>query len=299
MAHNSIGNEGLEVLAESLSTNRHLTFLSLYDNPSITSAKSLAKLIETNTAITYLSAWGLNIGRDGVLLLLEALKKNTHLITLVLDEKDKETCQSSSLYEDVKHRIITKNSAMFDKHKEQVHMTPSEQKEQCDEKATNERILIKFHKRWEMITVSRFDDALKHYFEEFYDGCYKDFDSTTFITLSIARSQADNFIKAVRNRRDALKRIGILEIAIGRKNISAGEADINFNISLCESVKVGDSFEVSMLLQLGADPNSKDERGKSAVEIANEGGHIQIKEMLLTAGGKLIIMYTVLNVYKN
>ena len=44
-----------------------------------------------------------------------------------------------------------------------------------------------------------------------------------------------------------------------------------------------------MLLQLGADPNSKDERGKSAVEIANEGGHTQIKEMLLTCGGELII----------
>ena len=106
VAHNSIGNDGLEVLAESLSTNRHLTVLSLYGNPSITSAKSLANLIETNTSLTYLSVWGLNIGRDGVLLLLEALKKNTHLITLVLDEKDKETCQSSSLYEDVKHRVI-------------------------------------------------------------------------------------------------------------------------------------------------------------------------------------------------
>ena len=141
VAHNSIGNEGLEVLAESLSTNRHLTVLSLYGNPSITSAKSLANLIETNTSLTYLSVWGLNIGRNGVLLLLKALKKNVHLITLVLDNKDKETCQSSPLYEDVKHRIIFNIDiklnfpAMFDEHKEQVPMTPSEQKEQCDEKA--------------------------------------------------------------------------------------------------------------------------------------------------------------------
>ena len=45
-----------------------------------------------------------------------------------------------------------------------------------------------------------------------------------------------------------------------------------------------------MLLQLGADPNSKDERGKSAVEIANEGGHTQMKEKEVTGdGGESII----------
>ena len=150
---------------------------------------------------------------------------------------------------------------------------------------TNEQIVIKFHKRWEMITISRFDDVLKHYFREFYVGCYKNFDSTVSITLSIARSKADGFAKAVEVRREALGRIGILEVAIGIREISIRrEKDDNFNNSLLQSVKAGDSFEVSMLLQLGADPNSKDERGKSAVEIAIEGGHVLILKALLVSG---------------
>ena len=89
-----------------------------------------------------------------------------------------------------------------------------------------------------------------------------------------------------------MSRLGILEVAVDNNAIPIRrEDDKNFNTSLHESVKAGDSFEVSMLLQLGADPNSKDERGKSAVEIANEGGHTQIKEILLTGGGELIISY--------
>ena len=150
---------------------------------------------------------------------------------------------------------------------------------------TNEQIVIKFHKRWEMITVSRFDDVLKHYFREFYNGCYKNFDSTISITLSIARSQADGFAKAVEVRREALGRIGIMEVTIGKRKIFIRrEKDDNFNNSLLQSIKVGDSFEVSLLLQLGADPNSKDERGKSAVEIAIEEGLVLILKSLLVSG---------------
>ena len=150
---------------------------------------------------------------------------------------------------------------------------------------TNEQIVIKFHERWEMITMRCFDDVLKHYFRQFYNGCYKNFDSTIFITLSIAKSKADGFAKAVEDRREALGRIGILEVAIGKRKIFIRRGkDDNFNNSLCQSVKAGDSFEVSMLLQLGADPNSKDERGKSAVEIAIEGGHVLILKALLVSG---------------
>uniref|UniRef100_A0A1X7TBN6 SH3 domain-containing protein n=1 Tax=Amphimedon queenslandica TaxID=400682 RepID=A0A1X7TBN6_AMPQE len=84
-----------------------------------------------------------------------------------------------------------------------------------------------------------------------------------------------------------MSRLGILEVAVDNNAIPIRDKDDNnFDASLHESVEAGDSFEVSMLLQLGADPNSKDERGKSAVEIANEGGHTQIKEILLTGGRK-------------
>uniref|UniRef100_A0A1X7TMF5 Uncharacterized protein n=1 Tax=Amphimedon queenslandica TaxID=400682 RepID=A0A1X7TMF5_AMPQE len=96
-----------------------------------------------------------------------------------------------------------------------------------------------------------------------------------------------SLIDAINNKTNSMSRLGILEVAVDNKAIPIRREDNNnFDVSLHESVKAGDSFEVSMLLQLGADPNSKDERGKSAVEIAMEGGNTQIKEILLTGGGE-------------
>ena len=55
-----------------------------------------------------------------------------------------------------------------------------------------------------------------------------------------------------------MSRLGILEVAVDKDTIPIRrEDDNNFDVSLHESVKAGDSFEVSMLLQLGAVPKSK------------------------------------------
>uniref|UniRef100_A0A1X7TJ80 Death domain-containing protein n=1 Tax=Amphimedon queenslandica TaxID=400682 RepID=A0A1X7TJ80_AMPQE len=108
------------------------------------------------------------------------------------------------------------------------------------------------------------------------------------ITLLIPTSLSQSLIDAINNKTNSMSRLEILEVAVDNKVIPIKRKDDkNFDVSLHESVKAGDSFEVSMLLQLGADPNSKDERGKSAVEIANERKFTQIKEILLTGGGEL------------
>ena len=153
--------------------------------------------------------------------------------------------------------------------------------------------IIKLNHRWEVITLKKFKRVLQYYFgQEIADICtIKDIDiGSVVITLLIPTSLSQSLIDTINNNRESMSRLGILEVAVDNKSIPIRrEDDDNFNTSLHESVKAGDSFEVSMLLQLGADPNSKDERGKSAVEIANEGGHTQIKEILLTGGGELII----------
>ena len=155
-------------------------------------------------------------------------------------------------------------------------------------------VIIKLNDRWEEMTISKLKTVLKHYFGVTSDlFSHISFDYGSFVsTLLIPTSLSQSLIDTINNKTNSMSRLGILEVSVDNDAIPIRrEDDNNFNTSLYESVKAGDSFEVSMLLQLGADPNSKDERGKSAVEIANEGGHNQIKDILLTGGGELIITY--------
>uniref|UniRef100_A0A1X7TS43 SH3 domain-containing protein n=1 Tax=Amphimedon queenslandica TaxID=400682 RepID=A0A1X7TS43_AMPQE len=150
-------------------------------------------------------------------------------------------------------------------------------------------VVIKLNDRWEEMTISKLKAVLKHYFGVTSDlFSHISFDYGSFvITLLVPTSLSQSIIDLINKKTNSMGRLGILEVSVDKDTIPIRrEGDNNFDISLHESVKVGDSFEVSMLLQLGADPNSKDERGKSAVEIADEGGHTQIKEILLTAGEK-------------
>ena len=155
---------------------------------------------------------------------------------------------------------------------------------------------IQLSDRWDEMTLNKFKRVLQYYFgHKIADisTIIVDIDyGSVVITLSIPTSLSQSLIDTINNKTNSMSRLGILEVAVDNNAIPIRrEDDNNFNTSLHQSVKAGDSFEVSMLLQLGADPNSKDERGKSAVEIANEGGHTQIKEILLTGGGELIITY--------
>ena len=156
-------------------------------------------------------------------------------------------------------------------------------------------VVIKLNDRWEEMTLQNFKKVLQYYFGHLVAdiSTIVEIDKgSIIITLSIPTSLSQSLIDTINNKTSSMSRLGILEVAVDNNAIPIKREDNdNFNTLLHESVKAGDSFEVSMLLQLGADPNSKDERGKSAVEIANEGGHTQIKEILLTDGGELIITY--------
>uniref|UniRef100_A0A1X7TN08 Death domain-containing protein n=1 Tax=Amphimedon queenslandica TaxID=400682 RepID=A0A1X7TN08_AMPQE len=154
---------------------------------------------------------------------------------------------------------------------------------------TTKPIVIKLNGRWDKMTIKNFKSVLQYYFDPEIENLFSHISikkGSVIITLLIPTSLSQSIIDTINNNRESMSRLGILEVAVDKKAFPIRKEDNNnFNASLLESVKAGDSFEVSMLLQLGADPNSKDERGKSAVEIANEEGHTQIKEEILAAGG--------------
>ena len=149
-------------------------------------------------------------------------------------------------------------------------------------------VVIKLHDRWEEMTLKNFKKVLQHHFEPKFADLFSLVDiepGSVIITLQIPTTQAQYLINTINTKTDSMYRLGIMEVAVDNNTIPIRrEDDNNFDVSLHQSVKAGDSFEVSLLLQLGANPNNKDEEGKYPVEIAKEGGHDKVMLTLLTGG---------------
>ena len=149
-------------------------------------------------------------------------------------------------------------------------------------------VVIKLSKRWDEMTIKNFKEVLKYYFKDEVADLFSHISfkkGSVIITLQIPTTQAQYLINTINIKTDSMKRLGIMEVAVDNNTIPIRrEDDNNFDVSLHQSVKAGDSFEVSLLLQLGANPNNKDEEGKYPVETAREGGHDEVMLTLLTGG---------------
>ena len=149
-------------------------------------------------------------------------------------------------------------------------------------------VVIKLSKRWDEMTIKNFKEVLKYYFKDEVADLFSHISikkGSVIITLQIPTTQAQYLIDTINIKTISMKRLGIMEVAVDNNTIPIRrEDDNNFDVSLHQSVKAGDSFEVSVLLQLGANPNNKDEEGKYPVETAREGGHDKVIQTLLTGG---------------
>ena len=149
-------------------------------------------------------------------------------------------------------------------------------------------VVIKLSKRWDEMTIKNFKEVLKYYFKDEVADLFSHISikkGSVIITLQIPTTQAQYLIDTINIKTLSMKRLGIMEVAVDNNTIPIRrEDDNNFDVSLHQSVKAGDSFEVSVLLQLGANPNNKDEEGKYPVETAREGGHDKVIQTLLTGG---------------
>ena len=103
----SINDDGVITLVQSLKYNKSITYLYLSNNPDITSAsaQSLAELLLHNNTLEYLELQGTNIDTNGVLVLVETLKTNKRLRRLFLDKQHQQTCHSLPYYTTIGHRL--------------------------------------------------------------------------------------------------------------------------------------------------------------------------------------------------
>ena len=149
-------------------------------------------------------------------------------------------------------------------------------------------VVIKLNELWDDMTFENLKRVLQYYFKDEVADLFSHISikkGSVIITLQIPTTQAQYLIDTINIKTDSMNRLGIMEVAVDNNTIPIRrEDDNNFDVSLHQSVKAGDSFEVSVLLQLGANPNNKDEEGKYPVEIAREGGHDKVILTLLTGG---------------
>ena len=148
-------------------------------------------------------------------------------------------------------------------------------------------IIIKLNKRWEDMTLENFRKVLRRYFNGISDVCSRIFFrySSVMVSMLIPATCTTGFIDQVVSNECAMKRIGIFEVALDNEAIFKEADDINFELSLLQSVKDGDSFAVEILLQLGANPNTEDEGGRTALMLATESKFDEILKLLSTMCG--------------
>ena len=203
------------------------------------------------------------------------------------------------MYLSTVHTEITQHIENVDKFSEtsQLKLIRSTIKEKLSSEHTKP-VVIKLNNRWAEMTIKNFKRVLQYYFEPVVADLFSHISITTgpiIITLLIPTTLTQYLIARINEKTESMNRLGIMEVAVDNHTIAIKrEDDNNLDVSLHQSVKAGESCEVSILLQLGADPNNKDEEGKNPVEIAIEGGHNKVIQTLLTGGaieGKLMINY--------
>ena len=109
ISRDSISDDGVAVLAQSLQDNVTLQHLVLNNNPDITSdsAQPLAELLLTNKTLQKLYLHNTSIDTDGVLILMESLNTNNRTLSeLLLDEQHEGRCSTLPYYEQIRD-IVT------------------------------------------------------------------------------------------------------------------------------------------------------------------------------------------------
>lgn len=124
------------------------------------------------------------------------------------------------------------------------------------------KVVIKLNERWEDMTLENFNKVLKHYFGSTSDlFSHIDIDySSVMVKMLIPVSVSQEFIDKVIAKKVFMSRLGIYEVVIDGEIIFSQEDDNNFDQSLHQSVEADNRFEVSKLMELGADPHGIDEK---------------------------------------
>ena len=132
---------------------------------------------------------------------------------------------------------------------------------------TGAEVVLKFISQWENQTIKGLESFLAHYFDrsdlfnyiQVKRGCLR-------ITFLVPYSHFQYLIDIATPKVKAMRRMGVLQLVINN-NVLIDEKDtVSVDESLIEAMQFGDTFEVKMLLLLGADPDYNKDSAMSLEE---------------------------------
>ena len=152
------------------------------------------------------------------------------------------------------------------------------------------KVVIKLVGEWENEPLAKLEDFLRQYFKKdslfnltsVTDGCLS-------LTFLVPISFFQYLIDTATLQLKSMYRVGVLQLVINDVVLLDGKDDINLSESLIKAVKLGEAFEVSLLLSLGADPYYEDSNGDKAKELAVYGGNEEIIELISVATDTQVI----------
>ena len=150
---------------------------------------------------------------------------------------------------------------------------------------TSCEVVLKFKGWWEWKTIKDLEHFLQHYFcrNDLFNyidterGCIQ-------VTFLVPRSYSQYLIDMVTpSKIKSMCRVGVLQLVINGDVLLDEKDTINIDESLVEAVKLNDTFEVSLLLSLGANPYYQNDNGDSPMMLALLGESNEVKKLLLPA----------------
>ena len=145
------------------------------------------------------------------------------------------------------------------------------------------KVVLKFKGQWEGETIKDLERFLRHYFDrdDLFNyihterGCIQ-------VTFLVPHSYSQYLIDMVTpSKIKSMHRVGVLQLVINGDVLLDEKDTINIDESLMEAVKLNDTFEVSMLVSLGADPYYQDDSGVSPMILALLGKSEEVKHLLM------------------
>ena len=147
------------------------------------------------------------------------------------------------------------------------------------------KVALKFKGQWEGETIKDLERFLRHYFDRddlfnyihIERGCIQ-------VTFLVPRSYSQYLIDMVTpSKIKSMCRVGVLQLVINGDVLLEEKDNVNIHESLIEAVKLNDTFEVSLLLSLGANPYYQNDNGDSPMMLALLGESNEVKKLLLPA----------------
>ena len=150
-----------------------------------------------------------------------------------------------------------------------------------DTSHTTIKVILKFNIQWKNQTIKVLELFLSHYFDRSDLFNYIQIDQEfVCITFLIPHSLSQYLIDVAKPKLKSMHRVGVLQLVINNDALLDEKDGISIDESLVEAVKSGDTFEVAMLLLLGANSHYKDSNGDSPMSLASSGGNEKVKKLM-------------------